>query len=760
MNQQHAERKADCIHPPPSQDPASIKRRYRAAEGTKNHPIRNTSFVAPLPPRFHSNSMDHKGSNANRVPPPWSTVANPPWSTSTRPLSDIRELTEPSLVELTNRNRERGGRPSFSRQGSVTRRNSIGSRKGSLGRNNSFRESVKDGKQGSTDIGDLDINDHLPSSERTDASSAYSLALDNVPPKTSSRTGRPPQRAPSIIREKQPSLPPPVPRNLGLLSRTFVRTMEPNIDVLEFPKHQHPRVAIEIHAAASLFVGGGSVEGHVRFVVDDLERVRHRRQLAISRISVDLIGVEEMSSSRRNIFLNLATELIDSDNPPSHNMVESLKQISPIDPFWLLSPSVSHLPFMISLPLDVGPPPFHSKNARIRYVLSATSLIRDQGKQYLVRSSQEIAVLSVYDPEKALMSLPSPLTASDEYIRHRDHGMETIKVTAGLHRQVWVSGTSIFVDVAVINKSKKAVKRIELQLERDILCYKHVAATTLEKSAGQSRIFDSNERTVLSKSTMKQGVGGWNGVAAHSSDTRTWDLEIPRGHATVRCGKYFEVRYFLNVIAGTSHSKIITVQLPIVLIHMNSLDVIPNSVAQVAAAIEEKRSRLHHKRSESIYPDGSVPKAIRREKSSVSPNSPTKPGRRPSIAAGNLGNVQGRAFAAPRKQSLDKMRKEVEIFEEVEKEQEELPRGNIYSPRLCAIAAQHEPTICGSEAYKYHTPPSNRRGRVLTDDAGEEVTNRHVRVLDHKYAMLVQNRLAYIGKNPYEVKLRWSDSAS
>jgi hypothetical protein len=71
------------------------------------------------------------------------------------------------------------------------------------------------------------------------------------------------------------------------------------------------------------------------------------------------------------------------------------------------------------------------------------------------------------------MSLPSPLTASDEYTRHREHGIETIKVTAGLHRQVWVSGTIIFVDVHIANKSKKVVKRLELQLERDVLCYKH-----------------------------------------------------------------------------------------------------------------------------------------------------------------------------------------------------------------------------------------------------------------------------------------------
>jgi hypothetical protein len=73
------------------------------------------------------------------------------------------------------------------------------------------------------------------------------------------------------------------------------------------------------------------------------------------------------------------------------------------------------------------------------------------------------------------MSLPSPLTVSDEYFYHRDCPAESVKVTAGLHRQVWVSGTNIFVDIRIANNYKKSIKRLELQLERDILCYKHVS---------------------------------------------------------------------------------------------------------------------------------------------------------------------------------------------------------------------------------------------------------------------------------------------
>jgi hypothetical protein len=467
--------------------------------------------------------------------------------------------------------------------------------------------------------------------------------------------------------------------------------------------------------------------------VEDIERIRHRRELAIGRISIDLLGVEELSSSKREVFLNLACELLDSDNPPPHNMVDSLKQLSPIDPFWALAPSVSTLPFVLSLPLDVGPPPFNTKHARIRYVLAATMLIRDQGKQYLVRSSQEISVISVYDPEKALMSLPSPLTASDEYVKHTANGPQTIKVTAGLHRQVWVSGTSIFADVHIANSSKKSIKRLELQLERDILFYKHSAAATLEKSASQARIFDSNERVVLAKASLKHGHSGWNGVPAYSSDLRTCDMELPRGYATVKCGKFFEVRYFLNVIVSSSHTKLVTVQLPIVLIHMNSLDVVPNSVAQVAAAIEEKRAHVygpHHSRRISHE---NIPRPL----GTGPPGSP-RLSRRPSSHT----SVQGRAFAAPRKQSLDRMRAEAEDLHAIRQLLDSSPRKYLYSPQRRNIrpaspqksqppARPPHPLSRGqspAELYGYHTPPSNRKGRLLGEDADGEVAEIRARL--------------------------------
>lgn len=367
-------------------------------------------------------SQDHTRVQ-NIHPPASSTMAIPPWSTATRPLSDIRELTEPSLGELMSKDQYLSGER-IERNPSLTRKMSI-------------KATRSTGALEETDIveekrGRRSISLPRTSGSQEDQSSVYSIPGGNVPPRSSSQ----PRRKGSISRDKGPSaLPPPPPRGIGysipnrgksrspvrdiaykldpvtsdsvrrLPSRTFSRSPQPR-DILEFPSYRHHRINSDLQLVASLFVGGSAIEGSVRIVVDEAERIRHKKTLAIARISVDLVGVEEASGGRKAIFLNLATELIDADHPPPRTMVDSETQISPIDPFWYLVPSITILPFLLSLPLDVGPPPFHSRHAKIRYVVCVTILVRDTGRQYLVRTSQDVSVLSVYD-RKLLISLDS-----------------------------------------------------------------------------------------------------------------------------------------------------------------------------------------------------------------------------------------------------------------------------------------------------------------------------------------------------------------
>jgi hypothetical protein len=360
-----------------------------------------------------------------------------------RPLSDIRELTEPSLADTVPRKPLTQiwstSRQDLSRKPSATRRRpSIDTRTGENrepDRKTSFEShGIRSGHRGRTSR-----TPSPPSPADNSISSIYSIPPGNVPPRSSSRTRarsasktRPPlqqhtQNCPtttSLDAVPHPTLPPnqsgshtvpcrgqsqsplrhvaarldPISHDTHrrIPSRTFVR--EPlSKELLEFPSYRHPRIELGLDLLAGISVGGGSVEGTVQINVDDAERIRYRRTLDIARISIDLLGLEEMSGNRRCVFLNLATELIDEHNPPPANMVDTQGPMSPHDSFWHLTPSVTNLAFNLSLPLNVGPPPFQSKNAKIRYVLCVSLLIRDHGKQYIVRTSEDITILSVYD---------------------------------------------------------------------------------------------------------------------------------------------------------------------------------------------------------------------------------------------------------------------------------------------------------------------------------------------------------------------------
>lgn len=112
----------------------------------------------------------------------------------------------------------------------------------------------------------------------------------------------------------------------------------------------------------------------------------------------------------------------------------------------------------------------------------------------------------------------------------------------------------------------------------------------------------------------------------------------------------------------------------------------PNSVAQVAAAIEEKRTAHSYQRG----------------------HSPPRLGRRSSRS------VQGRAFAAPRMQSLDRMRAQAEDLQEIGQILDQSPRK--YSLRRV------------NSNWDYRTPPSNRKGRLVGDGEVADLQSRLRRV--------------------------------
>lgn len=407
-------------------------------------------------------------------------------------------------------------------------------------------------------------------------------------------------------------------------ARTFIRTSTPH-ELLDNGSSRHPRVDLSVRLPSPLFVGGGTVEGQLAIQVDGAgSRKSKLKPVYISKASVDVIGVEEVSDGRRWVFLSLATELFDKENPPPPALVASQRPLPGPDLWWELKAATSALPFCVNLPLKLGPPPYASRQASIRYLLCPSVVLRVGEKRSVVRQTWSVQMVTVHDPEKALASLPSPLLAADTLYLTHEPDIQTVKLTAGLHRQTWVNGAAIFIDVHIVNNTAKSIKKVEVQLEKTTLWYTHAPAGTVEKTANHLRLPKRTDTEVVSGLTIKKG-SSWKGVLSRSSEVRTIELEAPRGHVTISTGRYFEVRYFVNVVVTVRMFKTVAVQLPVTLIPINSLDILPNSLAQVAASIEAKRAKT-------------VP---------VGPEAP-----------GHVAYHQGQAFTAPLRRSLELQQRE------------------------------------------------------------------------------------------------------
>lgn len=335
-------------------------------------------------------------------------------------------------------------------------------------------------------------------------------------------------------------------------SRTFTPLVMP-IDLLDTPRLTHSRLNLAIHLSGPIFMGGATVEGEVHVGIDGGPFETRRRStpgLSLDKISATLIGVERCKG-RQHMFRALSSDLIDAAHPPPASMAPDPGP----DAGWDVQPSNSTLPFRLDLPVVMGPPPYSSKKVGISYWLCTSAEFKISGKRYFVRQSREVTVLTVHDrmcltfqtlnvlwltqvaAEKALVNLSSPLLAVDEMPMSKQYSTRTVRLTAGLHRQTWISGYLIFVDMHIDNKSSKDVKKIELQLEKTTLFHDYPAPATKAGSADVLRLPDHRQTEIVVR---KDLVDGFQGVHSMSQDFRTCQLELPTGLVSIETGVYFQ----------------------------------------------------------------------------------------------------------------------------------------------------------------------------------------------------------------------------
>ncbi|KAL8920746.1 MAG: hypothetical protein Q9208_006076 [Pyrenodesmia sp. 3 TL-2023] len=328
-------------------------------------------------------------------------------------------------------------------------------------------------------------------------------------------------------------------------------------------------MVLAVRLSAPMFIGGATAEGAVELTIDGGSKPsRAGRKLAsmsVDRICAALVGIEQ-SGARQHMFTCLMTDLIDDAHPPPVEMAPANQPVS--DRLWEVIPSKTTLPFRLDLPVMLGPPPFRSKKNNISYLISVLVEAKVDGRRVYVRKSEGIVVLTVHDPEKALLNLPNPLVATDEVQSSHRGSLETVILTAGVHRQTWISGYPLFVDIRISNRGSKTVKRVGLQLEKSTFVYAY-AAPSIEAGLGNTlRLPDRCNKEVIYKAI----CDGWQ-IAGRSNDLKTCGLFIPSGLVSVDAGKFFG----------------------------NSIDIPPNFLAQVAATIERKHRQRAQGQADASY---------------------------------------------------------------------------------------------------------------------------------------------------------------
>lgn len=72
-------------------------------------------------------------------------------------------------------------------------------------------------------------------------------------------------------------------------------------------------------------------------------------------------------------------------------------------------------------------------------------------------------------------------------------------------------------------------------------------------TAGHLRVPDWIERKTLAHSELNVG-NRWRGTRGNEVDVLTCEVEIPRDQSSIPMGRFFEVKYFINVSASVPYS--------------------------------------------------------------------------------------------------------------------------------------------------------------------------------------------------------------
>lgn len=380
------------------------------------------------------------------------------------------------------------------------------------------------------------------------------------------------------------------------------------------PAEKDDRVAVDVALEGRSAVEGGCLQGCMRLTLPDHTSPATAMLLAQPRVR--LIGYEALPEDDvRHVFYH-RTCVIDGDRsvdgPSEPYVLHGSPELSqPEDAAHALLPCYASrpddagfhlgrggtydLPFSLSLPIGRGARGcYRSERAQVGYMVIASVRVKAFGETHggVAHCFQNVELHPYLNPTAALASSARPLLASTT-----SGTPPAVQLAAALHRENWVAGQSVYVDVHVQNHTQHTLGALRVAL---------VCRETLTRDQATP---PTCTQRVVAHEALHAGKphGWWSGVRPCAAASFSHAFCLPADALTLVRGRHVDVQYVLRVcVADERGSASAEVELPLRIVHYVSLDPPPSkrNLAQSAGlfpstldAHEDPRQMIERVRS-------------------------------------------------------------------------------------------------------------------------------------------------------------------
>ncbi|KZT05844.1 uncharacterized protein LAESUDRAFT_743615 [Laetiporus sulphureus 93-53] len=350
------------------------------------------------------------------------------------------------------------------------------------------------------------------------------------------------------------------------------------------------RVEVDIILASDAFIQGSQVRGHIKLRVR--KRTKKEAPVSIADGKIRVVGFECIPGDEdRHTFYQCASPLeavteglplLYNSSPDSEGFVEIIE-------------GVHVLPFVMRLPSDgtfgmaKGVLNVHS-GVNVRYIAMVSVKVKDtkSGKRSVAHFYRNCEVWPRLDLSVVLAPAPRPLQAATSKSLSVLSNGSKVKLTALMHRLTWVAGQRCYVDVSVINETKKTVKTLTLTLIRTTTIFRPKPAL----DAGSVRSVDldacqtSTMHKLLAETVLEMAQRGtkghasakgwWTGVGPGKELAFSHYILLPAEALSIIRGRLLEVEYSIRVtLSAGSLSSDVHVTLPVRIVNFLSIDPAP-----------------------------------------------------------------------------------------------------------------------------------------------------------------------------------------